>query len=54
MFLQKFDTGSVHSNIKTNTTLLKLANENLVCSMCLQRRQHMRVRRPFNNTYVLC
>jgi len=37
----------IHSNIKTDSTLLKLGNENLVCRMCVRQRQHMWVRRAF-------
>jgi len=35
-----------YSNIKTDSTLLKLADENLVCRTCISWRQHMRVPRP--------
>jgi len=36
----------MQSNIKTNNTLkLKLVNENMLCSMRVRRRQHMRMRR---------
>jgi len=47
----KFYNRSVHSNIKTYSTILKLANENLLCLTCVRRRQHMRVLRLLN-TYL--
>jgi len=33
----------IHSNIKTNSTILKLVNKNLLFCTCVKHRQHMRV-----------
>jgi len=46
-----FDNKSFHSNIKTDSQLLKLAIENLICHTCV--RQHMRVSHPLNVMYLL-
>jgi len=48
MFLpKKFDNRTIHSIIITESTLLKLANKNLLCSTCVRQRQHMQVQRYF-------
>jgi len=44
----KFYSKSTYSNNKTNSTLLKLVNEHLLCRTCTRRRQQIRVRRPLN------
>jgi hypothetical protein len=44
-------TLSVHSNTKTNSTILKLVNENLLCCTRVRRRQHMRVLHSLNKNY---
>jgi len=38
----------IHSNIKNDSTLLKLANENLLCRTYVRQRQRMQVRRPLD------
>jgi len=54
MFLPKiFDSGSIHSNIKTNSTQLKLLNKNLLCITCVRQRQHMRVQCPLNVHHLI-
>jgi len=45
-FTIKFYNRSIHFNIKTNSTILKLRNENLPYHTRVSRRQHMRVQRP--------
>jgi len=40
------------THLKTNSTLLKLVNKNLLCHTCERRRQHMRVRRPLKRISV--
>jgi len=42
----------IYSNTKTNSTLLKLVNKNLLCRRRLRRRQHMRVLRPLIIIYI--
>jgi len=42
---------SNHSNFKTNSTLLKLVNENLLYRPCVRRKQQMHGYHPLNLLY---
>jgi len=44
----------IHSNIKTDSTPLKLANKNLLCRTCVRRRQHIRLPRTNNSNEKNC
>jgi len=49
----KFDNRSIHSNIKTDNTILKLINKNSLSCMGVRQRQHIQVRHPLNYIKVL-
>jgi len=51
--LLKFDDNSFQSNIKTKSTLLKLATKHLVCCMCVRRGQYMLVQCPLKDYNIL-